>query len=117
MTSSTGPAYAVDRTHASSDQISARRRNVIFVAIVLGMLVMALGQTSVAPVLSRIVRDIGDAAHQSWGRPAYLLGGTGAISLVGKLGDLVGRKAVLQAGQRRTRPGDEFPDCLASTAP
>jgi len=93
MTSPTAPANPV----ASSDEISVQRRDVIFVAIVLAMLVVALGQTSVAPVLPRIVGDICDAAHQSWVATAYLLGGNGAIALVGKLGDLFSRKTVLQA--------------------
>ncbi len=58
---------------------------------------MAPGQTSVAPVVPRIAHEIGDAAHESWVATAYLLGGTGAIAFVGKLGDLFGRKPVLQA--------------------
>ena len=66
-------------------------------AIVLGMLLAALDQTIVATALPTIVADLGDAGHQSWVVTSYLLASTIVTALVGKLGDLFGRKRVFQA--------------------
>ncbi|HEV7581125.1 MAG TPA: MDR family MFS transporter [Mycobacterium sp.] len=82
---------------SSSALISPQRRNLIFVAIVLGMLLAALDQTIVATALPTIVADLGDAGHQSWVVTSYLLASTIVTALVGKLGDVFGRKRVFQA--------------------
>lgn len=82
---------------SSSALISPQRRNLIFLAIVLGMLLAALDQTIVATALPTIVADLGDAGHQSWVVTSYLLASTIVTALVGKLGDLFGRKRVFQA--------------------
>ena len=87
---------AVDPS-SSSALISPQRRNLIFVAIVLGMLLAALDQTIVATALPTIVADLGDAGHQSWVVTSYLLASTIVTALVGKLGDLYCRKRVFQA--------------------
>jgi len=63
----------------------------------LGMLLAALDQTIVATALPTIVADLGDAGHQSWVVTSYLLASTIVTALVGKLGDLFGRKRVFQA--------------------
>ncbi|OBG76991.1 MFS transporter [Mycobacterium sp. E1214] len=76
--------------------ISPQRRNLIFVAIVLGMLLAALDQTIVATALPTIVANLGDAGHQSWVVTSYLLASTIVTALVGKLGDVFGRKRVFQ---------------------
>ncbi|WP_322857712.1 MDR family MFS transporter [Mycobacterium shigaense] len=81
----------------SGELLSQQRRNLIFVAIVLGMLLAALDQTIVATALPTIVADLGDAGHQSWVVTSYLLASTIVTALVGKLGDLFGRKRVFQA--------------------
>ena len=81
---------------SSSAFISPQRRNLIFLAIVLGMLLAALDQTIVATALPTIVADLGDAGHQSWVVTSYLLASTIVTALVGKLGDLYGRKRVFQ---------------------
>jgi len=46
--------------------VSPQRRNFVFLAIVLGMLLAALDQTIVATALPTIVADLGGAGHQSW---------------------------------------------------
>lgn len=97
--SSTAPTQAqpAATTAASGPLITPQRRNLIFVAIVLGMLLAALDQTIVATALPTIVADLGDAGHQSWVVTSYLLASTIVTALVGKLGDLFGRKRVFQA--------------------
>ena len=61
------------------------------------MLLAALDQTIVATALPTVVADLGGAGHQSWVVTSYLLASTIVTALVGKLGDLFGRKAVFQA--------------------
>ncbi|MER6693427.1 MDR family MFS transporter [Streptomyces minutiscleroticus] len=76
--------------------LDSRRRNVIVVTIVLGMLLAALDQTIVGTALPTIVSDLGGAEHMSWVVTSYLLAETVATVLVGKFGDLFGRKVVFQ---------------------
>ncbi|MER5946834.1 MDR family MFS transporter [Streptomyces sp. NPDC001904] len=76
--------------------LDKRRRNVVFVTIMLGMLLAALDQTIVGTALPTIVSDLGGAAHMSWVVTSYLLAETVATVLVGKFGDLFGRKVVFQ---------------------
>lgn len=100
MTSTT-PA-AAPAGHTSDSQpgnvaVDSQRRNFIFVAILLGMLMAALDQTIVATALPTIVANLGGAGHQSWVVTSYLLASTIITALVGKFGDLFGRKRVFQA--------------------
>ncbi|MEV0122623.1 MDR family MFS transporter [Streptomyces sp. NPDC050703] len=76
--------------------LDRRRRNVVFATIVLGMLLAALDQTIVGTALPTIVSDLGGAEHMSWVVTSYLLAETVATVLVGKFGDLFGRKIVFQ---------------------
>ncbi|GGZ41139.1 MFS transporter [Streptomyces poonensis] len=76
--------------------LDVRRRNIVFVTIVLGLLLAALDQTIVGTALPTIVAELGGAAHMSWVVTSYLLAETVATVLVGKFGDLFGRKTVFQ---------------------
>ena len=60
------------------------------------MLLAALDQTIVSTALPTIVGDLGGLNHISWVVTAYLLALTVVTPLYGKLGDLYGRKLVLQ---------------------
>src|ERR1700732_5536787 len=77
--------------------VSPQRRNFVFLAIVLGMLLAALDQTIVATALPTVVADLGGAGHQSWVVTSYLLASTIVTAIVGKLGDVFGRKFVFAA--------------------
>ena len=70
---------------------------VIFAALMLVMLLAALDQTIVSTALPTIVGELGGLAHLSWVVTAYLLATTIVTPLYGKLGDLFGRKIVLQS--------------------
>src|SRR6478752_817032 len=72
------------------------RVRLIFVALMLVLLLAALDQTIVSTALPTIVGDLGGIEHLSWVVTAYLLASTVAGPLYGKLGDLYGRKIVLQ---------------------
>lgn len=76
--------------------LDVRQRNIVFGTIMLGMLLAALDQTIVGTALPTIVSDLGGAAHMSWVVTSYLLAETVATALVGKFGDLFGRKVVFQ---------------------
>ena len=76
---------------------SRQRVRLIFAALLLVLLLASLDQTIVSTALPTIVGDLGGLNHLSWVVTAYLLTATVAGPLYGKLGDLYGRKLVLQA--------------------
>lgn len=64
-----------------------------------GVLFLAsLGQTSVSTALPIIVGQLGGLEHITWVITAYLLAATVGAPVFGKLGDLFGRRIVLQGG-------------------
>ncbi|WP_069704609.1 MDR family MFS transporter [Burkholderia seminalis] len=69
----------------------------IVAALLLVMLLSALDQTIVSTALPTIVGELGGLDQLSWVVTAYLLSSTVVLPLYGKLGDLYGRKIVLQA--------------------
>ncbi len=69
----------------------------MFAGLLMVMFLAALDQTIVATALPTIVGDLGGLNHISWVVTAYLLAQTVVTPLYGKLGDLYGRKIVLQA--------------------
>ncbi|HEY8245696.1 MAG TPA: MDR family MFS transporter [Hyphomicrobium sp.] len=75
---------------------SPRDRIAIFSALVLVLLLASLDQTIVSTALPTIVSEIGGLAHLSWIVTAYLLATTVVVPLYGKLGDIYGRRIVLQ---------------------
>jgi EmrB/QacA subfamily drug resistance transporter len=72
------------------------RVRLIFGALMLVLLLAALDQTIVSTALPTIVGDLGGVNHLSWVVTAYLLSSTVVGPLYGKLGDLYGRKRLLQ---------------------
>jgi EmrB/QacA subfamily drug resistance transporter len=76
----------------------ADRRSVLLVVsgLMLVMLLASLDQTIVSTALPTIVGELGGLEHLSWVVTAYLLAVTVVTPLYGKLGDLYGRKRVLQ---------------------
>ncbi len=91
-------AVAVDADGRSADPpvVDRTTQNVVFATVVLGMLLAALDQTIVSTALPTIVGDLGSAGHQSWVVTSYLLAETVVTAVVGKFGDLFGRKIVFQ---------------------
>jgi EmrB/QacA subfamily drug resistance transporter len=69
----------------------------VFSGLMLVMFLAALDQTIVATALPTIVGDLGGLSHISWVVTAYLLAQTVVTPLYGKLGDMYGRKIVLQS--------------------
>jgi EmrB/QacA subfamily drug resistance transporter len=80
-------------------QEEAGRSRILLVVggLMLVLLLAALDQTIVSTALPTIVGDLGGLNHLSWVVTAYLLAVTVVTPLYGKLGDLYGRKIVLQS--------------------
>src|SRR5947207_3307367 len=77
--------------------ISHQKVLVVFSGLLLAMLLAALDSTIVATALPTIVAELGNVERLSWVVTSYLLAQTLVIPLYGKLGDLFGRRAVLQS--------------------
>jgi EmrB/QacA subfamily drug resistance transporter len=78
--------------------LDRRQILVIFSGLLLAMLLAALDSTIVATALPTIVGELGGLERLAWVVTAYLLAQTVVTPLYGKLGDLYGRKVVLQSG-------------------
>jgi EmrB/QacA subfamily drug resistance transporter len=85
--SAAAPGSSVDRGQV----------RVIFGGLMMVMLLAALDQTIVATALPTIVGDLGGLSRLSWVTSAFLLAQTAVTPVYGKLGDLYGRKRVLQS--------------------
>src|SRR3954471_13945167 len=72
------------------------RVGIVMAGLMLVMLLASLDQTIVSTALPTIVKELGGLEHLSWVVTAYLLALTVVTPLYGKLGDLYGRKVVLQ---------------------
>lgn len=91
---------SIDMQAAASADLPSRASHanvlVVFGGLLLVMLLAALDSTIVATALPTIVGEFGGLAHISWVVTAYLLAQTIVTPIYGKLGDLYGRKRVLQ---------------------
>jgi len=83
----------VDR---ATPPITHKQVLVIFSGLALAMLLAALDSTIVATALPTIVGELGGLNHLAWVVTAYLLAQTIVTPLYGKLGDLYGRKRIMQ---------------------
>lgn len=74
--------------------LTKRRVNVIFGALLAGMLMASLDQTIVSTAMPTIVGDLGGVSHMAWMTTAYLLASTLVMPIYGKFGDLWGRRTL-----------------------
>jgi EmrB/QacA subfamily drug resistance transporter len=78
---------------------SGRRDTVFAVAgLMLALFLVALDQTVVGTALPEIIADLDGFEHYAWVTTAYLLASTAMIPVIGKLGDIYGRKWFIIAG-------------------
>ena len=76
---------------------ATERVGLILGAVAVTLLFASLGQTIVTTAMPIMVADLGGLDHITWVVTAYLLASTIGAPLSGKLGDLYGRKRVMQA--------------------
>ncbi len=88
------PRAGTETDQSAPPLLSPRERTIIFVTIAAGMLLASLDQTIVGTALPTIVSDLGGGSHMSWVVTSYLLAQTVSTVLVGKFGDMYGRKTV-----------------------
>jgi MFS family permease len=74
--------------------LTRRRINLVFSALIAGMLVSSLDQTIVSTAMPTIVGDLGGVSHMAWVTTAYLLASTLVMPIYGKFGDLWGRRTL-----------------------
>ncbi len=77
--------------------LSHRQILIAFSGLVLAMLLAALDSTIVLTALPTIVSEMGGLEHLAWVVTGYLLAQTIVTPVYGKLGDLYGRKIVMQS--------------------
>jgi EmrB/QacA subfamily drug resistance transporter len=82
---------------AAPPQLPRAQVRVIFGGLMLVLLLAALDQTIVATALPTIVSELGGLTHLAWVTSAFLLAQTVVTPIYGKLGDLYGRKRILQS--------------------
>ena len=93
----TATAAHTIETPSAPARLSHRQVLVVFSGLVLAMLLAALDSTIVSTALPTIVGDLGGLEHLAWVVTGYLLAQTIVTPIYGKLGDLYGRKVVLQS--------------------
>ena len=84
--------------HTHPDGVDRAKLKLTFVAVVSVLLLASLGQTVVTTALPIIVGELGGLDQITWVITAYLMAATVGAPVFGKLGDLYGRKRVLQIG-------------------
>ncbi len=90
-------ASSLDAPHSDGPQtLSHRQILVVFSGLILAVMLAALDSTIVTTALPTIVGELGGLEQLSWVVTAYLVGQTIVTPIYGKLGDLYGRKGVLQ---------------------
>lgn len=93
----TATKSAPAESKAIADENSSRL-SIIFLALILTMLMSSLGQMIFSTALPTIVGELGGVDHMSWVISAFLLAQTVAMPIIGKLGDMLGRKNLFLMG-------------------
>ena len=70
---------------------------VVLITVASTLFLASTGNTIVTTALPKIVSDLGGVSYISWVVTAFLLASTVGAPIAGKLGDMYGRKIVLQA--------------------
>ena len=79
-------------------QLDTRRKFAILGAVMLGLFLSAMDQTIVGTAMPRIIAELSGLKFYSWVFTAYMLASTTAVPIVGKMGDMYGRKNLFLVG-------------------
>ena len=80
------------------ETLNARQRWLLLGSLMISLFIGALDQTVVSTATPRILAELGGFEQLSWLFTSYMLASTVVIPLVGKLGDVFGRKLFLIGG-------------------
>lgn len=78
--------------------LSGKRKAVILGSVMLGLFVSAMDQTVVSTATPRVVAELGGLNLYSWVFTSYMLTSTTLVPVIGKLGDIYGRKPLFMLG-------------------
>ncbi|MBB93584.1 MAG: EmrB/QacA family drug resistance transporter [Rhodobacteraceae bacterium] len=85
-------------TETAPEELEPRRLVAVFLAVASVLFLASLGQTVVTTALPVILGDLGGLDQITWVITAYLMAATVSAPVFGKLGDLFGRKIMMQVG-------------------
>ncbi|WP_051745028.1 MDR family MFS transporter [Streptomyces yerevanensis] len=83
--------------NASAAPASPTRTNTVVFTLMVAVFLSLLDTQIVATALPHVVSDLGGLDQFAWVTTGYLIGGSAAVPVYGKLGDLFGRKRVFMA--------------------
>lgn len=84
--------------HDDPDHLDPQRLVAVFLAVCAVLFLASLGQTVVTTALPVILADLGGMDQITWVITAYLMAATVGAPVFGKMGDLFGRKVMMQIG-------------------
>lgn len=90
--------HLTEKFSGSVPRSDGAKLKLVLVAVASVLFLASLGQTVVTTALPIIVGELGGLDQITWVITAYLLAATVGAPVFGKLGDLFGRKAILQVG-------------------
>jgi EmrB/QacA subfamily drug resistance transporter len=79
-------------------ELSGRQKAIIMGSVMIGLFVSAMDQTVVSTATPRVVAELGGLNLYSWVFTSYMLTSTTLVPVVGKLGDMYGRKPLFIGG-------------------
>lgn len=79
-------------------QLDSGKRWTIMGAVMLGLFLSAMDQTIVGTAMPRIIAELSGLKLYAWVFTSYMLASTTVVPIVGKLGDMYGRKNFFLAG-------------------
>ncbi|MFE6968887.1 MDR family MFS transporter [Isoptericola sp. NPDC057653] len=82
------------QTAAETPPRGTRRIGAVFAGLLVAMLLASLDQTILATALPTIVGELDGVNHMLWVTTAYLVAATIMMPIYGKVGDVLGRKAI-----------------------
>lgn len=78
--------------------LSGRQKAIILGSVMIGLFFSAMDQTVVSTATPRVVAELGGLSLYSWVFTSYMLTSTTLVPIVGKLGDMYGRKPFFMGG-------------------
>jgi EmrB/QacA subfamily drug resistance transporter len=78
--------------------LAGRQRWAIMLAVMLGLFLSAMDSTIVGTAMPRVIAELSGLKLYSWVFTSYMLASTTSVPIVGKMGDIYGRKQFFLAG-------------------